>query len=117
MSQSLKEFLDSLKPGDTFLQVRQNGFGEPSIVKIEVIRRTKTLIITRANRYYADTGRKVGDLFKGIALPPTTEQIEEIKRKMQYTHMARILKYKNWRECTYEELSEVCKVLKIDPFV
>lgn len=110
----LREWLDSLKPGDTFYQVQTYGFERiPRLVKLTVLKRTATqIVMTDERRYKFDTGRRIGGTyFDCIDLPPSDDIIKEISAEMREHRILRRLQETNWRKVDPSMRERVCALL------
>lgn len=76
-----REWLDSLKPGDTVAITRYSRFGGGRwFFETVVLRRTKTLIMTEGQysgecRFRADSGLEQGRRYGGMELVPMTDDV------------------------------------------
>lgn len=108
----LQEWLDSLKPGDTFYQIERYGFARiRQLVKLTVLKRTATqIVMTDGRRYKFDTGRRIG-WSHYIDLPPSDDIIKEISAEISERNILRRLQETDWREVDPSMRERVCALL------
>lgn len=110
----LREWLDSLKPGDTFYQIEsyRQGFAR-RLVKHTVLKRTATqIVMDDGRRYKFDTGRKIGGAYyERIDLPPSDDITKEMRAEMRERCILRRLQETNWRELDPSMRERVCALL------
>lgn len=110
----LREWLDSLKPGDTFYQLESYRHGVVRrLVQMTVLKRTATqIVMTDGRRYKFDTGRRIGGThFDCIYLPPDDDIIKEISAEIRERNILRRLQETNWREVDHSMRERVCALL------
>jgi hypothetical protein len=110
----LREWLDSLKPGDTFYQLESYGRGfVRRLVKLTVLKRTATqIVMTDGRRYKFDTGRKIGGGYSDyLIIPPSDDVIRPILHEMRERRTIRRLQETDWREVDPSMRERICALL------
>lgn len=111
-----KEWLDSLKPGDTFKQIL-SGNGRRyarGIGTYTVAKRTKTQIVMACGtRIMSDTGKVVGYEYSYFDLPPSEDVVIEIERQIKLDRICNALSSMDWRKKDSDTLIEVARIVGI----
>ena len=107
----LRQFRDSLKPGDTFAQVRGNFCS--FVVWLTVARRTATqIVMTNGERYNAKTGYRIGKGSYFLMLPPSNEVMDELEAYKEKAVLAGKMIAVRWKDIPIEKLRKIVAVLE-----
>lgn len=112
MTTATREFLDSLRPGDVVMQIMRSGWGT-TLGSYTVERLTATQIVMKnGDHVRLSDGKIIGHDYRYLQMPPSEEEISEIRRAERRTQLAIAFEYREWRKDSLETLEAVARLLE-----
>ena len=114
-AESLKQWMNGLNPGDSWVVANPSRLFLRSIV---VLRKTPTQLVVSEGgvecRYRLEDGRRVGDRFETISPPSSAEKIAEARAAIKARRLAVEFSRMNWRNLPLEKLEQVAALIGVE---